>query len=185
MLIRDWFENVKCTRRSTAGYHELPLIGLLLSHSLRYALSSSLSLFLSLCLPPLLSSTMRAQIFMESSSSRARCIPLRSLARSLRSPACSRLVSFRFVSSRLEEAPGTRNVSISVTVDGVPSHVSRLWTTGQRFDTCATSPDLHTANNNILAASTQKRYNTHSRILSSARARSCASANFFNRARFH
>lgn len=54
-------------------------------------------LFLSLGLPLLLSSTMRAQIFMESSSSRARCIPLRSL---VRSPACSRLDSFRFVSSR-------------------------------------------------------------------------------------
>lgn len=139
-------------------------------------------LFLSLCLPPLLSSTMRAQIFMESSSSRARCIPLRSLARS---PACSRLVSFRFVSSRLEEAPGTRNVSISVTVDGVPSHVSRLWTTGQRFDTCATSPDLHTANNNILAASTQKKDTTPIAAFYLPRARSCASANFFNRARFH
>lgn len=78
----------------------------------------------------------------------------RAAFRFARSLARSRLVSFRFVSSRLEEAPGTRNVSISVTVDGVPSHVSRLWTTGQRFDTCATSPDLHTANNNILAAST-------------------------------
>lgn len=42
---------------------------------------------------------------------RARCIPLRSFAS-------------RLVSSCLEEAPGTRNVSISVTIDGVPSRVS-------------------------------------------------------------
>lgn len=79
MLIRDWFENVKCTRQSTAGYHEPPSIGFL-----------SLSLFLVLSAPlfslsflssrsPSFSPPFRAQIFMESSSSRARYIPLRSL----------------------------------------------------------------------------------------------------------
>lgn len=66
MLIRDWFENVKCTRQSTAGYHEPPSIGFL-------------SLVLSASRSPSFSPPFRAQIFMESSSSRARYIPLRSL----------------------------------------------------------------------------------------------------------
>lgn len=50
MLIRDWFENVKCTRHSTAGYHEPPSIGFLsLSFSLRRSLLSP-SLHLALLL---------------------------------------------------------------------------------------------------------------------------------------
>jgi len=69
MLIRDWFENVKCTRQSTAGYHEPPSIGFL-----SLVLSPRRSL-----LSPSFSPPFRAQIFMESSSSRARYIPLRSL----------------------------------------------------------------------------------------------------------
>jgi len=51
---------------------------------------------------------------MESSSSRERA----------RTPAAFRSARSRLVSSRPEEAPGTRNVSISVTVDAVPSRVS-------------------------------------------------------------
>lgn len=39
-------------------------------------------------------------------------------------PAAFRSTRSRLVSSCLEEAPGTRNVSISVTIDGVPSRVS-------------------------------------------------------------
>lgn len=39
-------------------------------------------------------------------------------------PAAFRSARSRLVSSCLEEAPGTRNVSISVTIDGVPSRVS-------------------------------------------------------------
>lgn len=75
MLIRDWFENVKCTRRNTAGYHEPPSIGFLSLSLILYAALFCLSF--SLCLS---SPSLRAQIFMESSLSRASYIPHRSLA---------------------------------------------------------------------------------------------------------
>lgn len=115
MLIRDWFENVKCTRQSTAGYHEPPSIGFL-SHSLSAPLSS-LSFFLSS-----ISSTDIYGIFFIA-------------------PATFRFARSYLVSSCLEEAPETRNVSISVTIDGVPSRVSsRLRTLAD--STYVTRPDL-------------------------------------------
>lgn len=109
MLIRDWFENVKCTRQSTAGYHEPASIG---SLSLRY--SRSLSLFFSRHL------TLRSFAFLFLSSTSSTDI----YGIFFIAPAAFRSARSRLVSSCLEEAPGTRNVSISVTIDGVPSRVS-------------------------------------------------------------
>lgn len=73
MLIRDWFENVKCTRQSTAGYHEPPSLHWFpLSFSLRAAL---FSLLLSL----LLSLLHFEHRYLWNLLHRARYIPLRSL----------------------------------------------------------------------------------------------------------
>jgi len=121
MLIRDWFENVKCTRRSTAGYHEPPFIGppssisyAALSPSLSPSLSSLSASYVPLpsCSfsPPLSSTDIYGIFFI-------------ALARA-RTPAAFRFARSRLISSHPEEAPGTRNVSISVTVDAVPSRVS-------------------------------------------------------------
>lgn len=92
-----------------------------------------------------------------------------------RAPATFRFARSYLVSSCLEEAPETRNVSISVTIDGVPSCVSsRLRTLAD--STYVTRPDLQ-------HVTEQQR---HWRLSFSARLRntaalSAASANFFNR----
>jgi len=58
-------------------------------------------------------------------------------------PAAFRSTRSRLVSSCLEEAPGTRNVSISVTIDGVPSRVSST-DFGSRDSTHMRKPILYT-----------------------------------------
>lgn len=96
MLIRDWFENVKCTRHSTAGYHEPPSIG---APSISFPALSSVVLSFSrsvfLCSSPPLCEHRYLWNLLHRARAAFR------FARSLvRSPACSRLDSFRFVSSR-------------------------------------------------------------------------------------
>lgn len=104
-------------------------------------------------------------------------------ARALHSASLARSLVSRLVSSRLEEAPGTRNVSISVTVDGVPSRVSRLPTTGQKEIRHSRRVPIYTRR--VVSeyfSGINGRYTPRMLVLSSVVR---ASANFFNRARFH
>lgn len=68
MLIRDWLENVKCTKRSTAGYHASPYwSNIFVPLDTPLPLSSRFSLHLSLSRPLSVVRCSELQIFMESS----------------------------------------------------------------------------------------------------------------------